>query len=293
MNAKSLIKSDLHASGIQARVGRHSAGKLLLPAMLLASLSIAPAQSTLIYDSFTYTGILNGHTPDTTVGGASWVAAGAIPNTPTDSSGSDITVSTAQSQTETVNLGASYFANNPGIYTLSCDMLYPSGTASSSTWISLGFVANPVVTGTMSPPDGASPWLLYRASGEVRVFGGKGTANSLIGAGALSEPIGSTYTMKLVLDTAAANWTLDAYIGSTQLDLNGAAAGDTYVYASNPSDIASVGFGASPASPNAVATVDNFTLTVTSVPEPSTAALFLLGGGLFVGITRKRMAALG
>jgi hypothetical protein len=266
-----------------------SLNHLLRVGLFLAlSAAAAGAQTTLISDSFSFTGELNGHTPDTTVGGVSWVAPSTNLNASyPNANGSTLSVANALTQTDTLNLGAGYFASNPGVYTLSMDLSFASG-GTGTGWVGLGFVNAPAITGTMSGSsgEGGSPWLLYRANGDVRVFGGLGTANSLFGAGTYTFANGANHNFKLVLDTSSSQWTLDAFVDGTQLDLNGAATGDMFTYSANPpSTLGYVGISASPSAPNAVGAVDNFSLTESVVPEPSAVALSLVA--VFAFVARK------
>jgi hypothetical protein len=167
----------------------------------------------------------------------------------------------------------------------------------------MGFTSNPQVTGTLSTgtsnggdlsPNGGRPWTFLRENGAMNVYAGSatvaGTGTGALGGGlpAGTYPDGSSYTISLVLNTALSNWTLDTYVNGVQLDLNGATAGDTYTYASNPSGISYVAISASPSTVNPIATVDNFTLTVQAVPEPSTFGVLVLGGLTFASIARVR-----
>ena len=89
--------------------------------------------------------------------------------------------------------------------------------------------------------------------------------------------IGGTYTMRLVLDTSAANWTLRAFLDDYEFDLNGSGtAGTTYTFGTNPTS-QYVGFsnGVNGAT-DAESVIDNFQLNFTPVPEPSAALLGLL-----------------
>lgn len=281
--------SHLPSSAIRKKTVTSAA---LLLSGLLAMSSSAPA--ALVFDDFSTTGALNGTMPDSTVGGSTWTALTGA-NGPT-SNGTVLSVPTGSTQTDVLDLGIGYFNSNPAVYTLSMDVTMPSGSATN--WLGLGFVVNPQTAGTLSSTgtaaglnsnggtNGGSPWMLYRQNGQVNVYRGAGTNSQLLSSATGAFPSGSTYNLKLVLNTSVSNWTLDAFMNSTQLDLNGGVAGNTATFATNPVDIRYIGFSQSGGSIGSI-TVDNFSL----VPEPSTGILLALSGSVLLWFRRREPCA--
>jgi len=273
----------------------------LLAAVAGVSLFAQAARSQTLYlDQFSTSGSLNGTKPNTSFNNATWTALGGVAGP--SSNGSVLSVPTTVAQTNTLDLGSNYFSTHAGVYTLSMDVNIPAG--SGSPWLALGFVTNPVTGGTLSSTasnsglnpnggtNGGSPWMLDRQNGQVNVYGGNGTNSNFLSSSVGAFPGGTTYTMKLVLDTSVANWTLDAYMGSTQLDLNGASAGNTRTFTTNPTDIRYVGFSFSPSGGSiGTITADNFSLALAAVPEPSPALLVGAGVVAIFGFRRIRRAA--
>ena len=259
--------------------------RFMLPLFVAASLALAAAgrADTVLIDS-TFSAAssttLNNSTPETTVNSAKWVASGL-----TFSSGT-LAMNTATPQIAYIDLGSGYFASNAGIYTLAATYSLPAGT--SAGWLGLGFVvpsgiAVPGITNTWSTSStlssntvGSEPWLFNRQAGNVNVYAGPYTTNPLLSGGTSVGPSGSSLTVQLVLNTSLPQWTLDAYVGSTQLDLNGAAAGNTYTYATNPSSIEDIALGTS-GTGNFTASVSEFKLSYVAAPEPEAWALAGLG----------------
>ena len=264
-----------------------------LAALVIASGALFLARpvgaAVLISDTFSTDHALNASTPDTTVGGATWQASSGT------TSGGALSISTTPTaQTAVLDLGANYFSSNPGIYTLSVTATLPSGSGTS--WFGIGFVVNPQTNGHLASTtsaaglnsnggtNGGSPWMFLRQNGQTNVYRGSGTGSNLLNNGGPFAS-GTAYTMKLVLDTSVANWTLDAFIDSTQLDLNGAAGGNTAVFSTNPTDLRYVGISQNGGSFGNI-TVDNFSLAV--VPEPTALLPLALSASLFLVFRRKR-----
>lgn len=265
-----------------------------LAAILLGLVALsthALAANTLIYDDFSRTGTLSLSTPVTTVAGAKWQALNNATASTWSTSGTVLTAGLDQQQTAAIDLGAGYFSTHAGTYTLSAEITMTSG--STGKWLSLGFIQTGAISsglgGAMNGSDAGWPWILLRDNGGVSVFGGPTTSNSLASLGAGSFTVGSPLTLSLVLNTSLTNWTLDAYVGATQLDLNGATVGSTYTFSSNP-DIQYVGLSDSGGG-SGLQSVDNFTL-VTSVPEPSIGALFVPALLTLVFLSKKRRSQL-
>ncbi len=259
--------------------------RFMLPLFVAASLALAAAgrADTVLIDS-TFSAAssttLNNSTPETTVNSAKWVASGLT------FSGGTLAMNTATPQIAYIDMGSGYFASNAGIYTLAATYSLPAGT--SAGWLGLGFVvpsgiAVPGITNTWSTSStlssntvGSEPWLFNRQAGNVNVYAGPYTTNPLLSGGTSVGPSGSSLTVQLVLNTSLPQWTLDAYVGSTQLDLNGAAAGNTYTYATNPSSIEDIALGTS-GTGNFTASVSEFKLSYVAAPEPGAWALAGLG----------------
>ncbi|PAW78063.1 MAG: hypothetical protein B9S32_09255 [Verrucomicrobia bacterium Tous-C9LFEB] len=252
-------------------------GLLLLP--------LSAQATTLISDGFNRTGYLHGSTPDTTVGGAKWQAFNNGTASTWSTSGTVLTAGLDLQQTALIDLGANYFLTNPGVYTLSSTITMAAGT--SSKWVSLGFIQSGALAsglgGAMNGSDAGWPWVLLRDNGGAAVFGGSAAANSLASLAAGTLATDTAQTVSLVLNTALANWTLDVYVGATQLDLNGATAGSTYTFTTNP-DIQYVGLSVSGGGAG-LESIENFSLS--TVPEPSAMALMVASVGVF-GLIRAR-----
>lgn len=258
-----------------------------------AALLLTPTAhaAVVISDTFSDDGALNGSAPDLSPGGATWQASGGG-----SASGGVYSVTTTGTQTSVIDLGSNYFAN-PGVYTLSATVTMPTATSSTS-WLGIGFVANPVLNGHMGASgtlnglqgttgnNAGQPWMFLRQNGQLNVYRGPGTS-AQTSAISTTFTAGTAYTLSLVLNTTGANWFIDAYVDGVQLDLNGATAGNSSVFASNPTDdLRYVGFSQNGGSFGTI-TLDNFTLDAAPVPEP-TASLALAGAGLLLlGIRRR------
>ncbi|MDF3130255.1 PEP-CTERM sorting domain-containing protein [Kiritimatiellaeota bacterium B1221] len=246
--------------------------------LLLLSFGHVSAE-VLVSDSFEGAGTssLNGYTPDT---GATWVAYSPGVDQGWKVSGGNAYMGSASINNGMggVELGANYFSNNPNVYTLEATLTISS---TDTNWYGIGF-SQTAVTGSSGYYAGGGtegrPWIFLRGNGEANVRAGGATGTNL------SKVTGNSTTnatLKLVLDTSVANWTVDGYINGTQMDLNGGSAGMTFAYSSNPSNIGNVGMSASA---NVVGQVHDFTLSV--IPEPSTFLLFSLG--LFLLVCRGK-----
>jgi hypothetical protein len=183
--------------------------------------------AVLVQDDFSSTsGALSGTMPD--IGpGSSWfansgytfTAAGKITNS---SGGANLGA--------TIDMGSSgYFASNPGVYTLSMDVAFPADATGTAVY-GVGFGAAASMTGGQSFANSGyygAPWIFMRADGRVQV---RSNGTNLLANELGGFTIGSTYNLKLVLDTSEAIWKLEAYVGGTQLDLNGANTGLVYSF---------------------------------------------------------------
>lgn len=252
----------------------------------LSLLSLSARATTLISDGFNRTGYLHGSTPDTTVGGAKWQAFNNGTASTWSTSGTVLTAGLDLQQTALIDLGANYFVTNPGVYTLSSTIKMAAGT--SSKWVALGFIQSGALAsglgGAMNGSDAGWPWVLLRDNGGASVFAGSAAANPLVALAAGTFATDTAQTVSLVLNTSLTNWTLDVYVGATQLDLNGATAGSTYTFTTNP-DIQYVGLSVSGGG-TGLETIDNFSLS--AVPEPSSMALIVAGMGVLGWIRAGR-----
>lgn len=256
--------------------------RLSLFSLSLLVLSGSGMAAVLIQDDFSPTsGTLHGTFADVSLSGNAWLAnsgytftaAGKVTNS---SAGTNIGA--------TIDMGsAGYFASNPGVYTVSMDVFFPSGTSGNAVY-GIGFGATASVNGGESYANAGyfgEPWIFLRANGQAQV---RSNGNNLLASEATGFTNGTIYNLRLVLDTSLTAWTLDAFVGNTQLDLNGATAGSTYAYLTNPTGIRNVGIAATQT--GGVGTLDNFQLTG-PIPEPSSAVLSSLGLLAFC-FSRKR-----
>ncbi|MGE9268814.1 MAG: PEP-CTERM sorting domain-containing protein [Verrucomicrobiales bacterium] len=252
-------------------------------------LSLASVQATVVIsDSFTGLGdgaSLNGRTPETSLLGGNWQSATA--NLLGDGAGGvEATFnSTDSARTAGIDLGVGFLSANPGIYELSVDVFNPG--ASDSSWLALGFTQGMNVASNLVGNAG-NPWMLYRYTGNVNVYGGGGVSNqraSEVPVATHGAATGTMHNLKLILDTSAAAWTLQAFIDNYEFDLNGGSAGTTYTFASNPTSARYVSFGNGTNGVTTAGGFDNFLLDFTPVPEPSVLVLL---GGLGVGALRRR-----
>lgn len=124
------------------------------------------------------------------------------------------------------------------VYTLSATVTQPD-SPEGSQWIALGFTSTNTATGPSGAGDpqsfwsnGASPWMLYRPTGDVVFFTGPGVDGTSTPVATLSGP----QTFSLVLDTSGSQWTAEVLAGETSLFTH------TFEPGGNPS-INHVGFG--------------------------------------------------
>ena len=135
-------------------------------------------------------------------------------------------------------------------YTLSMDVDVTSGG-----WMSIDFARDN--SPGVSPGDGTVwtvdtyAWMLRKNAGAVQTFNGLATANG--GPGATAT--GTFSTLKVVLNTVPALWTVEYFV-------DGISNGAPKAYGANPTDISWVGFGTE----GAGGSVDNFLLTDGAAP---------------------------
>lgn len=182
-----------------------------------------------------------------------------------------------------ITLGANYFDNNPGIYQLDATVTITTTTAA---WIAIGF-SDAVGTASgngffQNSSFAGEPWMLLRGDGGALVRSASGSGSDLVSA---SDGTFNTTnsTLRFVYDTSLPSWTIDAYIDGTQLDLNGASAGNTFTYGTNPIGIGSV---ALTGNTNVTGMVHDFSLTM--IPEPSSLLLVAAALGALCLFQRRR-----
>jgi hypothetical protein len=207
-----------------------------------------------------------------------------------------LNVDATQMKSASIDLGAGFFANNPGVYDLSLDITQPTVATPAQSWIAVGFAAG---TGGATWDVGqnhvganGAPWLISRLNGQEVVFGGPGTGNQRLATAVGAVATGVAHTFTLQLDTTAAAWRLNAFLDGVQQDLNGASAGNTYTYATNPAArylAISTGTNVTGSESVANGTIDNFVLTgPTIVPEPGMVGVVLVGLGWLAAGRRRR-----
>lgn len=257
----------------------------------MAASAISQGAVVLVSESFGDLGLgpLNGTQADiNTINTNGWVGNATFIGNGADG----LSVPIEGSRSVSLDMGANYFATNPGIYVLSLDISLP--TVSSSSWVGFGFAEKVNSADNLVGNNGA-PWMLFRLNGQVNVYAGKVGTNLVQIGSTTATTANSVHTFRLELDTSKAQWSLNAWVDSTQLDLNGSSAGASYTYTTNPNptDIRHLQIATSlnQGQPGGTATVDNFKLTAT-VPEPG-AFLAMTGGlavlGMFHRIRRPRV----
>lgn len=122
------------------------------------------------------------------------------------------------------------------VYTLTASVTVPAMTAGK--WITMGFAAtNPFVNTAIDSRFGSTlinggPWgYLTEGSGGDFFFPTRATST----ANAQLMPSPGTYTVQMILDTTASQWTASEFVNGTQI-------GTTFTYSANPA-ITAVGIG--------------------------------------------------
>lgn len=261
----------------------------ILGGLALVSISVDSKGSVvLISDNFNRLAdgdLLNGQLPDVNFLNSNiWV--GETTNYLGNGTGG-LSISSADSGSISLDLGAGFVASNPGIYELSLDITQP--TVSASSWIGFGFAAD-AIPGEHLVTNKAAPWVLFRLNGDVNFYAGTGVSNQLTNASGFASAKASTgttlHTLRLQLDTTGANWMLNGWIDDKQIDLNGTStAGSTFTYTANPENIRYVQIATAYNGTGATGTVDNLVLTST-VPEPG-AFMAMVGGVGVLGLFHR------
>jgi hypothetical protein len=233
---------------------------------LVAMLSVislfdaASADAAVLYqDSFSRTGDLNGLTPDTTTGSATWAAA-----TPWATDGSQANVSS--------NLAQAFLplSVQPGaVYTLSLDLACTGTTLGEDDWMAYGFTNANKTDAAGFHNDTVKPYgwglvrnSLYTGTDFAYTVMGPGLGGIVETAGADSNP----HTYSVVLDTRPTAWT-------TEFKVDGVSVRGPVAFATNPV-INFVGIGGV----GGTGWVDNFQVTgPVPMPEPGTLCLLFTG----------------
>ncbi len=236
--------------------------------------------ANLVIESFDTDGFLAGATPSV---GANWNAY----TTYSKAGG----VLTRTSGTGALGAGVALGGTlaSGGVYNLTSTIAFAANNAPGTGVWGIGFSQTTDIL-TNATSSGGSPWIFIRENGEIgfRALPENNASGTIIAAPAGTNQPGNSYTFRLSIDTTTALWTVNAFLSvnggtESQLDLNGASAGSTHTYASNPT-IGYVGITSTAAA--GIGNLDNFTLTgPLPVPEPSTALLSAFG---ILGLTTLR-----
>ncbi len=193
-----------------------------------------------------------------------------------------------------MDMGAGYFVDNPDVYEISADLFLSSTMNTPTDFFSVGFTAgnntsagaNRTHLSTNHATLTGSPSIALRGNGQVAVKVSQAETAYISSTGDYAA--GSTYNVRVVLDTTLTNWSVAAFVDNTQLDLNGVASGLLYEYTTNPTiRYASISSGID-STDSAGSYLDNFQLQ--TIPEPSTLVLSFLSLLGFVAVRRKRLA---
>lgn len=276
--------------------------KHFLCAPLIAVSAMAPGvRAAVIYSDDFSSGTagvpvnLNGTSPDAAPGGETWLSrttATAVTSNGTTANGLSGSTSSLPFTPVTGN-----------IYRVAADISYSGTSSTVSVFGGMGFfnaTASGAGTDVSYNTGETTPWIFIRGghpsgassnaqTGDIstRINQGNGLVNS-----DTSLTVTTPVTLSLILDTTVSTaWTLRAFYGNTELDINGGAAGTMFTYssvasaalASGTTSITSVGLSNSNTA-SLTASWDNFILE--TIPEPSSAMLAL--GGLGLCFIRRR-----
>lgn len=181
--------------------------------------------------------------PETSPGTqATWVADTTYIRTADGRLRSDVATNTGRSAT--IGFGAGYFADNPGIYTLSGDVFFESGLNGSAVW-GIGFSEqqSPAEDQSMANGGGGGvyygkPWVFLRENGTL-AGRNNASSNNVYNGSSGAYPAGNVHSLKLVLDTSLPTWVLSVFVNDNQINL----AGDGMDYAMLPNAaLSAVGF---------------------------------------------------
>jgi hypothetical protein len=193
-----------------------------------------------------------------------------------------------------IDLGTDYFTTNPAIYELSADLQYSAGMSDPTDFMSIGFTighntgnANRNHLSTNTSSLYGAPSITINGNGQALVNAEQATTLYSSATGVYAAD--TAHTVKLVLDTTATAWTVEAYVGGAQLDLDSGSSSMLYTFSANPA-IRYLSISSNvQAADTSFYSLDNVIMqtVVSPVPEPSTYALFLGMIGLGYGAFRR------
>jgi len=266
---------------------------LSLPLVILAMvfLLVSAQAATIVHETFTRTDgqVVRNTAVSPVAGPVNWAGSPGF----TAQGNTLRSAATGSGHVLTIDFGVNYFADNPGIYTLTADVFLASTMLTPTDSWQIGFNnATSASAGanrsllTSNDTYGGAPAIGLRGNGQASVK----TVNTIspVYNSAIGDyPSDTVYTLTLVLDTSLANWTTNAFIDSVQLDLNGVAFGNTYTYATNPTiRYLTISSNIDTNDVNN-AYLDNFMLDFAPIPEPSSFSLIVLGA-LALAACRRR-----
>lgn len=200
----------------------------------LALVGNSHAETALYSDDFSGDGStqLNGTKPGTTMAGNSWIAH--------ENWKADGSIAPATSSFWDHSAFLPFVPESGKIYTLSATLDQPVGSG-PSPWAAIGFTNDILGTATgnnlesfWDGTNSASPWMLYRAApsngSTVSTFTGPGVTG-----GAATTNYSGPQTLSIVLDTTAAPWTVEWFVGTTSVR--------THTYTTGNPTISYVGLG--------------------------------------------------
>lgn len=275
---------------------------LLIPLALALLCPLAAHGTIIIHDNFdnlARDSALLGRVPTTVHPSLSSAIWNAPNNALLGDGNGGLYLTYANTRSASIDLGAGYFSNNPGIYELSYTVSTPLGD--SRRWVGLGFTVDNGTTSSLASGNNGSPLMVVRPSGEIDVFAGPADANKLTNN--LEDPssptltfsttttiapeqthVTQTYTLRL--DTTGDQWAFQFLVDNQLADL-GAPGETTYTFSSNPTDIRHLQFSRGGSGDNVgTATIDDFTFA--RVPEPSTPLLAGLCATILLLRSRRR-----
>jgi hypothetical protein len=239
---------------------------------MLALIAVTPIAnaSTIIYDSFSRIGVLNGSSPDITQNvGDQWVSLASPNDSLTATDGSILNIGNAGN---IYKASLAFAPTNGSIYTLSADV---NVTAGGTDWVGLGFATD----NNTAYFSGVNGWMLLSHSpnnndGYSQAFLA-GTNNIFANNSGYTS---GSHNLSLTLNTISSQWSLSVSVDGNMIG--------TTSYATNPA-ISNIFIQKSP---NALASFDN--LIVTQIPEPSSSGMLFLGlfvlGFMSIKVSRKQ-----
>ena len=236
---------------------------------IVAGLASSVMAGTIYYDDFSGSSgsWLNGRTPTTTTESATWTASA---NAGWRASGEVTGIENVhQSAFLPFQLGSASFPTGY-VYELSVTMNVTSD--SNGDWFALGFTGTLGVTAPFYNSElAASGWVLQRGPDTGGNYQDESyyVPGPVLSGMAYYGKIAGPQTWKIVLDTTAAQWTVQWFVNDTPLAA-------PYTYSTNPT----INYVALGQYSTATGSVDDFQLTV--VPEPATIGMLITGGAIAV-----------